>query len=206
MKLNENTKIVGSNVILVPYEAKHVEKYNKWMQDPVLQELTASEPLTIEEEYEMQATWRNDDDKLTFLIVSRRLFSETQNEIESLVGDTNLFLRLDTDDDDDDDEEKKIRVAEAEIMIAESDFRRQGLGWEAMLLLMKYALANLPINKFEVKIGYENTESVNMFKKMKFVETYRTDVFKEVTMTRPVTNDWISWLDEQVQLIVEQYQ
>ncbi|XP_055837176.1 alpha/beta-tubulin-N-acetyltransferase 9 [Episyrphus balteatus] len=202
MKLNENIKIIGSNVILVPYEAKHVEKYNKWMQDPKLQELTASEPLSIEEEYRMQTSWRNDDDKLTFLVVSRQLFSETKDEIESLVGDTNLFLRIDEDEENN----TKVRVAEAEIMIAEPSFRRQGLGWEAMLLLLKYAQKNLPIDKFEVKIGFENVKSINMFEKMKFIETYRTEVFKEVTLERKVTNDWISWLDEQVQLTVEQYQ
>lgn len=33
MKVNENTKIVGKKVILVPYEAHHVPKYHTWMQD-----------------------------------------------------------------------------------------------------------------------------------------------------------------------------
>ena len=32
------------------------------MKSPELQELTASEPLTLEEEYEMQKTWREDED------------------------------------------------------------------------------------------------------------------------------------------------
>lgn len=32
------------------------------MQDPVLQAQTASEPLTLDEEYEMQQSWRDDDD------------------------------------------------------------------------------------------------------------------------------------------------
>lgn len=32
------------------------------MQSAELQELTASEPLSIEEEYKMQRTWREDDD------------------------------------------------------------------------------------------------------------------------------------------------
>ena len=32
------------------------------MKSKELQELTASEPLTLEEEYEMQKSWREDDD------------------------------------------------------------------------------------------------------------------------------------------------
>ena len=34
----------------------------QWLQNPVLQQQTASEPLTIEEEYEMQAKWQVDED------------------------------------------------------------------------------------------------------------------------------------------------
>lgn len=36
------------------------------MQSKELQELTASEPLTLEQEYEMQRSWR-EDEKSTFL-------------------------------------------------------------------------------------------------------------------------------------------
>lgn len=54
MLVNQNTVIVGEKAILVPYRAEHVPRYHEWMQDPHLQETTASEPLTMEEEYEMQ--------------------------------------------------------------------------------------------------------------------------------------------------------
>ena len=34
--------------------------YEAWMQDPFILEMTASEPLTVEQEYEMQESWKMD--------------------------------------------------------------------------------------------------------------------------------------------------
>lgn len=64
MRENANIKIIGCSVVLIPYEAKHVKKYHKWMSNPELLKLTASEPLTLDQEYEMQETWRNDEDSM----------------------------------------------------------------------------------------------------------------------------------------------
>jgi hypothetical protein len=60
MRDNYNLVIRGQQVVLVPYRREHVELYHSWMQDPVLQELTASEPLTLAEEYAMQQSWADD--------------------------------------------------------------------------------------------------------------------------------------------------
>ncbi|CAD7077788.1 unnamed protein product [Hermetia illucens] len=197
MKCNENIKLVGTKVILVPYEAKHVPKYHEWMKDPELQELTASEPLTIDEEYDMQKSWREDGDKCTFLVLSKEAFEKTQDEIESLIGDTNLFLC-------DDPEGRK--VAEAEIMIADKNYQGQRLGWEAMLLMLDYGVSKLKIEEYIVKIGDSNEKSINMFKKMQFDESARSDVFKEVTMRRIVSNEWCAWLQSQVNYVIEKYE
>ena len=50
----------GEKVILVPYMKEHVPKYHQWMQDPFLLETTASEPLTLEQEYQMHLSWCQD--------------------------------------------------------------------------------------------------------------------------------------------------
>lgn len=197
MKINEHIKIIGKLVILVPYEAKHVPKYHTWMQSPELQELTASEPLTLEEEYEMQRSWREDEDKCTFLILCRLTYEECHDEITALVGDTNLFLSQDPDTNE--------RIAEAEIMIAEPQARGKGYGWEAMLLMMKYAQSTLAVDKFEAKIGMDNEKSQRMFKKMQFVEAKRVEVFREITYERKVTPEWCDWLDQQVNLEIDKY-
>jgi len=68
MRLNENTAVSSSRLLFVPYDAHHVPTYHEWMSDPAIQEATASEPLTLEEEYENQISWRTSGDKLTFIL------------------------------------------------------------------------------------------------------------------------------------------
>ncbi|KAI1135091.1 GNAT domain-containing protein [Hypoxylon sp. FL0543] len=68
MKLNENIAISTGKVLLVPYDAHHVPRYHQWMEDAAIREATASERLTLDEEYENQISWREACDKLTFII------------------------------------------------------------------------------------------------------------------------------------------
>ena len=86
MKTNWQTRIVGSKVCLVPYRKYHVEMYHKWMQDPYLQEMTASEPLTLAEEYAMQLSWLEDPKKCTFIILDKSRMDP--------IGDVNFFLTI----------------------------------------------------------------------------------------------------------------
>jgi hypothetical protein len=64
--------VLGTKVILVPYLEIHVPRYHQWMKSSFLLETTASEPLSLEEEHKMQASWRKDEDKLTFIILDHR--------------------------------------------------------------------------------------------------------------------------------------
>ncbi|EDW23965.1 GL23884 [Drosophila persimilis] len=197
MRLNEKTKLLGKKVVLVPYEARHVPKYHDWMSNETLRELTASEELTLSEEYLMQLSWRQDTDKLTFIVLAADIYARDNDEIAAMVGDTNLFLRHEPD--------TNQKVAEAEIMIAEPQARGKGYGREAMLLMLKYAQSQLELNKFEVKIDMDNDVSLRLFESFQFVETGRVEVFHEVTMEREITTEWIGWLDKQVELTIESY-
>ena len=71
MLINWETTIQGSKVVLVPYRQEHVAKYHEWMKSEELQELTGSEPLSLEEEYVMQETWHRDPDKCTFIVLAQ---------------------------------------------------------------------------------------------------------------------------------------
>jgi hypothetical protein len=55
MRANAHTALIADRTVLVPYGRQHVPKYHAWMQDAQMRELTASEELSIEEEYEMQS-------------------------------------------------------------------------------------------------------------------------------------------------------
>lgn len=193
MKLNEHTCIFGDKAVLVPYKKKHVPRYHKWMEDANLQQLTASEPLSLEEEYAMQLSWLNDENKCTFIVLCRQLYEETEcDEVASMVGDVNLFLN-DVDN---------HHHAEIEVMIAEPSSRGRGLGLEATLAMMYYGVAFLGIRHFIAKIGYQNTRSLELFKKLGFVEKSRSDVFKEATLHVDVSEQFSSWLREQTSSLV----
>lgn len=70
MRDNWNTQIVGHRVLLVPYRRKFVLKYHSWMQDQYVLEMTASDSLSLEEEYNMQETWRDDpNSELPFFLI-----------------------------------------------------------------------------------------------------------------------------------------
>ncbi|EED85754.1 predicted protein [Postia placenta Mad-698-R] len=186
MRCNANTIIFDRDVVLVPYREEHVAKYHEWMTSSELRELTASEPLTLDEEYEMQRKWQVDEDKLTFIIHSQEPSPEMKWDWDALrampmVGDVNLFLKESPED--------EYFEAEAEIMIAEPTYRRHGLARAALELLLSYAAAPdapaplpVPCTRFVARIGAENAPSIALFEKLGFVVTKRVEVFGEVEM------------------------
>ncbi|XP_001658793.2 N-acetyltransferase 9-like protein [Aedes aegypti] len=201
MRLNEHLKIVGTNVILVPYESKHVPKYHQWMKSTELQELTASEPLSLEEEYQMQKSWREDDDKCTFLILDKAEYYKSGDEIAALIGDTNIFLQSNDSDEDGDG----LKTGEIEIMIAEPIARGKRYGWESTLLMLHFGVKHLNIRRYKAITKDTNTKAMQMFAKMAFREVKRVPVFQEVTFEKLVDAEWISWIEREISLSIEPY-
>uniref|UniRef100_A0AAV1U8Q7 N-acetyltransferase domain-containing protein n=1 Tax=Peronospora matthiolae TaxID=2874970 RepID=A0AAV1U8Q7_9STRA len=179
MKTNDGVVITGQRVTLVPYEKEHVAKYHNWMKDPWLQEMTASEPLSLEEEFEMQKSWREDAKKCTFIVLAKAEGDGQQetsyvdkSAIRRMVGDVNLFFN------DHDDHQ----ACELEVMIAEEKYRRKGLAEEAVQLLMAYATATLSVSRFFCKIIETNTASLHLFDKLGYVKYNHVAAFKQVEM------------------------
>lgn len=188
MRINENTRLVGEKVILIPYRPHHVPKYHDWMSRDEIQQLTCSEPLTLEQEYEMQASWRNDPDKLTFIILKKDLWdrdestrSKEEKEIAAMIGDVNCFII-----DEEDQNGESVKAGELEIMIVDKENRGLGLGIESMRLMISYCMEfvfnDLMIKQFMVKIDEANLASIRMFEKLGFVQFKYSSVFKQVSL------------------------
>ncbi|XP_043570254.1 N-acetyltransferase 9 isoform X2 [Chiloscyllium plagiosum] len=174
MRLNQAVELQGRLVALVPYTARHVLRYHQWMKSEELQKLTASEPLTLEQEYQMQRNWQDDADKCTFIVLDKlKWVGGLCTEEDCMVGDVNLFL---TDPED-------PTTAEIEIMIA--------------------GVTKLGIKKFQAKINLENTISIAMFQSFHFEEVSVSDVFQEVTLGLTVDNCRKKWLLEQMSHVEE---
>ena len=56
-------QIGNDRIDLIPYKYEHVKIYNTWLQCPELQELTETEPCTLEEEFSYQKEWEADNQK-----------------------------------------------------------------------------------------------------------------------------------------------
>ena len=189
VEMKQKHQIWSNRLILVPYRSHHVSRYNSWMQDPQLQYLTGSEPLTLEDEYKMLESWNNDPEKCTFIILDLKHYESEMKqknspkdpiecEIESMIGDVNLYICHD----DDDDDNEQAPMAEIEIMIAEQSARRKGYGREATMLMMKFGHEILGIQKFQAKIKTSNIHSQRMFTEIfGFIESGRSTVFDEIT-------------------------
>ncbi|KAJ1904547.1 hypothetical protein GGI09_003815 [Coemansia sp. S100] len=171
--------------------------------------MTGSEPLTIEEEYEMQQTWRTDDDskytslnkpcmeytqkpqakkyliyhvECTFIVLAKPQPDDDNNVFDSsrMIGDVNFYLN----------NVYNPHEAELEVMIAEDGCSGKGVATEVLQLMMHYAVHDVGVTDLVVRIKESNAASIHIFEqKFGFTETERSKAFQEVTLRRTVTDE-----------------
>lgn len=170
-----------------------------------MQDATASEPLTLDEEYENQVSWREAHDKLTFIVCRPRGAGdggtrpdEYGAREEHMRGDVNLFLYPD-------DEEPHGAVAatwlvgEVDVMIADEAHTGQGLGSGAVRALLTYVQRHearllaqygggraVRLRRVMAKIKEGNRRSTALFERLGFAPRGRVNYFGERTLAR----DW----------------
>ncbi|KAF7552022.1 hypothetical protein G7046_g7554 [Stylonectria norvegica] len=196
-----NVAIATSTALLVPYEAHQVPKYHSWMQDPDIQEATASEPLTLAEEYENQQSWRTSTDKLTFIVCAPledgkgAATAREADADERMMGDINFFLHPYSSDDGDEVEEQNWYTGEVDVMIASPTHRGKGLGRAAVCTLLVYVQKHIRaileehapgngavLKELMVKIKENNVGSRALFRGLGFVQKGEVNYFGEVVM------------------------
>ncbi|KAH6840897.1 GNAT domain-containing protein [Chaetomium sp. MPI-CAGE-AT-0009] len=212
MRLNESTAVSTTRALLVPYDRRHVPTYHAWMEDPAIQEATASEPLTLEEEYENQESWRASHDKLTFIVCEPLPTTTTTSSTpvqaggadspERMVGDVNLFLYPYEDEDDGENEPSTTPafcVGEVDIMIAGQQHRGKGLGRAVVQGFLQYVARNLAgitqeyaadkdmastpgLKLLMAKINQGNERSLALFKSLGFEQEGEVNYFGEVKL------------------------
>ncbi|KAL4910967.1 hypothetical protein BDW74DRAFT_142155 [Aspergillus multicolor] len=199
MLLNAITAISTPKVLLVPYSKWHVPRYHEWMKDEEIQQATASEPLSLPEEYAMQQSWRNDADKLTFIVCvpidRERKLRDEDDAPSRMIGDINLFLRVEEDEDEQGNPAPPQIIGEIELMIAEKKDQGKGYGKAALLAFLRYVLGRekevlsefvkgdeeakrilgaaikaeeLKFAALSVKIGQVNERSLKLFEGLRF--------------------------------------
>lgn len=175
------------------------------MEDEELQKATASDRLTLEEEYAMQKSWREDADKLTFIVCTApadtaslsktniQLKAGQQDSPDAMIGDINLFLYVNEEDDEEEDLSKPQSVlGEIEIMIARDTHQGKGLGRTVLQTFIWYILssANEIVKEYHSSHGHGKPSSELRFLRVKIdagnarsIKLFESAGFKKVSET-----------------------
>jgi RimJ/RimL family protein N-acetyltransferase len=174
-----------------------------------IQEATASEPLTLEEEYANQESWRTSHDKLTFIVCqplpdpAHELKHVDGGKVDSpdrMVGDINFFVYPSSDDSD---ELTDLYEGEVDIMIADEANRSKGFGRAAVTALLYYVTRHAEAIMKEyvtglqppaaagrlglvmARIKAENVGSIALFRSLGFEQHGEVNYFGEIKMVLP---------------------
>jgi RimJ/RimL family protein N-acetyltransferase len=137
----------------------------------------------------MQQSWRNDNDKLTFIVCLPPLNRSDRNAPiiagqddtpETIVGDINLFLFEEAADDGDGGafvpdrgfHGKKQLVGEVELMVARKEYQGQGIGRAAVLQFLWYVV----VQREDIIAAHRGTEDFEGVLRLLRVKVHHTNI------------------------------
>lgn len=195
-KVSGSQEISTARLLLQRYSKDLVLKYHSWMQDPWLREMTASEPLSLEDEYKAQEEWLLDVNKQTFIIFDKavreqQILNDRTNNTAGMCGDVNLFLMDEYASESYAPTESSphVQAAEIMIMIAEPWARRKGYAVEAVRAMMHFGVLAHGVRRYVAKIDDSNEASLGLFTLLGFRVAKKMPHFGETHMSIEVTQE-----------------
>ena len=92
-------------------------------------------------------------------------------------------------------------LGEIEVMIACEESRGRGLGKEIVLAMMKFAKEILGTKRLIARIKFDNEPSQKLFKRLGFVESSRSEFFREITLLLDMSSIDLDHVSLQYELI-----
>lgn len=60
--------VLGQTIDLIPYEREHVPMFNRWLQDPEMQQLVATPAVTVDADYSFQEECAHSTDSIYLVL------------------------------------------------------------------------------------------------------------------------------------------
>jgi len=142
----------GKNVYLRILELSDIPRTQKWISDPDISENLGYLPVkSLYQQEQWYKSIANDN--------SRYIFTICLSQTDELIGIVGLGLI-----------NYISRNASISIFIYDKSYRGMGYGFEALKLLLKFAFESLNLHKVYARISKSNIQSVNIAKKLGFVQ------------------------------------
>jgi RimJ/RimL family protein N-acetyltransferase len=157
--------IYGERLRLRRVEREDIKKYHEWVNDPEVTEyLSLFAPMSIEDEERWyENSLQRDIQERPFAIDLR------EGSAWRLIGNCTYFGI-----------EREARSAEIGIMIGDKSVWNQGLGAEAMRLILRFGFGTLNLNRAYLRVYARNLRAQRAYEKAGFVleGTMRQAVYK----------------------------
>jgi len=155
----------GERLRLRRVERDDVKKYHEWVNDPEITEgLSLFFPMSMEDEERWyEGTLSRDVQERPFAIEVKA------GDSWRLIGNCSFFGI-----------EREVRSGEVGIMIGDKSIWNQGLGTEAMALLLRFGFETLNLNRIFLRVYADNLRAKRAYEKVGFVleGTLRQAIYK----------------------------